>query len=191
MKRTIVTFVVVAIATTLVFTIISGGGRTKSEPERSSQVTPTTDASASSSATAPDATATAPAASTQAPAGTTPATPGAPQAAAPGAAPAATTPPAPVWTAIAPASGSGSLIVGGPLTSADARIQLELTPRGAGIARVVFAHQWKTAKARIAAERAMAGKGEFPSDDERYRLEPIDTLDGKSVPLLAVNSIVV
>ena len=180
MKRTIVTFVVVAIATALLVAIITGGGRPTGEAVGSTQ--------SQAPANRVESTATTEVAPPAAAATTDPV-----QAPAPQAAPATTTPSAkpPVWSAVAPAQGAGSLIVGGPLTSAEARIQLELTPRGAGIARVVFAHQWKTAKARMTAERAMAGKGEFPSDDERYRLEPIDTLDGKSVPLLAVNSIVV
>ena len=181
MKRTIVTFVVVAIATALVFAIITGGGRPKGDVDTASQATPAaTDASSTGTAVAAEPV-NAPVATAKDPAPT---------------AQAASTPPSPtakqpIWQAKPAAAGTGSMIVGGPLTDADARIQLELTARGAGIARVVFAHQWTTAKARVAAERAMAGKGEFPSDDERYRLEPIDTLAGQSVPLLAVNSLMV
>jgi YidC/Oxa1 family membrane protein insertase len=196
MKRTIVTFVVVAIATALVFTIITGGGRSKGDADGSSQAVPAVNQSPSTGATTEAA---APAA-TAAPAVTT--TADATKAATAQAAPVATTPAVkqPVWQAKPAAAASGSMIVGGPLTSADARIQLQLTARGAGIERVLFAHQWKTAKARVAAERAMDGKGEFPSDDERYQLEPIGTISTElskgnsvqvSVPMLAVNSLVV
>jgi YidC/Oxa1 family membrane protein insertase len=186
MNRTIVTFVVVAIATALVFAIITGGGRPKGGADTASQAAPAVTEAQSTSAVG----AAAPAATAAPVVNTTTETL---QAAAAQAAPAATTPAvnASVWQAKPAAAASGSMIVGGPLTSVDARIQIELTARGAGIERVLFAHQWMTAKARVAAERAMAGKGEFPSDDERYRLEPSGTLSGQSVPLLAVNSLMV
>jgi YidC/Oxa1 family membrane protein insertase len=186
MKRTIVTFVVVAIATALVFAIITGGGRPKEEVDASTQATSTGNPTANPTGTTADAPVTA------APPAVAPTTEAAPSSPAPAAQPATTPAVKPQGLrAIAPASGGGSMIVGGPLTSAEALLQLELSPRGAGIARVVFAHQWTTARARVAAERAREGKGEFPSDDERYRLEPIDTLFGQSVPLLAVHSLVV
>ena len=181
MKRTIVTFVVVAIATALVFAIITGGGRPKGEADTASQVAPAATGAQSTGATDAAAPVNAPVAPTKEPepaaqAASTPTAPAAKQ---------------PMWQAKPASAGAGSMIVGGPLTAADARIQLQLTARGAGIERVLFAQQWRTAKARVAAERAIEGKGEFPSDDERYRLEPIDTLAGQSVPLLAVHSLIV
>jgi len=181
MKRTIVTFVVVAIATALVFAIITGGGRPKGEADTASQAAPAATGAQSSGATDAAAPVNAPVAPTKEPepaaqAASTPTAPAAKQ---------------PIWQAKPASVGTGAMIVGGPLTDADARIQLQLTARGAGIERVLFDQQWKTAKARVAADRAMAGKGEFPSDDERYRLEPIDTLAGQSVPLLAVHSLIV
>jgi len=181
MKRTIVTFVVVAIATVLVLAIITGGGRPQAEADTASQAAPAvTEAQSTSTAgaAAPINAAVAPTKEVEpaVQAASTPPSPSAKQ---------------PIWQAKPASAGAGSMIVGGPLTDADARIQLQLTARGAGIERVLFAQQWKTASARVAAERAMAGKGEFPPDDERYRLEPIDTLAGQSVPLLAVHSLIV
>jgi YidC/Oxa1 family membrane protein insertase len=181
MKRTIVTFVVVALATALVFTIITGGGRAKTGDAGS--------APAAAPGTTVPGTAEAPS-----PAGTEP-KPAAAQgdlAQAPAAAKvdARLTVQSTLLAAPAPAA-AGSMIVGGPLTDASSRIQLELSTRGAGIERVVFAHQWTTAAARIAADRAREGKGEMPADDLRYRFEPVGTLGGQSVPMLAVHSLVV
>lgn len=181
MKRTIVTFVVVAIATALVFAIITGGGRPKGEADTASQAAPAATGAQSTGTADAAAPVNAPVAPTKEPepaaqAASTPTAPAAKQ---------------PIWQAKPASADAGAMLVGGPLTDADARLQLQLTARGAGIERVLFAQQWKTAKARVAAERAMAGKGEFPSDDERYRLEPIDTLAGQSVPLLAVHSLIV
>ncbi|MEY4833686.1 MAG: Membrane protein insertase YidC [Planctomycetota bacterium] len=191
MKRTIVTFVVVAIATALVFAIITGGGRQQptSDPGAGAAATTTTAQPVAAAGANADQAAASPATTpAQAAGASAPAQAAAANDAAQVASAAAKQP---AWQAKPAAGGSGSMIVGGPLTSADARIQLQLTARGAGIERVLFAQQWKTAKARLSAERASAGKGEFPSDDERYRLEPIGTLVGQSVPLLAVHSLVV
>jgi YidC/Oxa1 family membrane protein insertase len=189
MKRTIVTFVVVAIATALVFAIITGGGRPKGDAGGSMPLAPVADQQAAEATASGGQAAPSPAAAPSQAAGASAPSQPAAGSGAPAVAAAAKKPPD--WQAKPASAGAGSMIVGGPLTDADARIQLELTARGAGIARVLFAHQWKTAKARVAAERAMAGKGEFPADDERYRLEPIDTIVGQSVPLLAVNSLMV
>jgi YidC/Oxa1 family membrane protein insertase len=132
--------------------------------------------------TSAPATATTPAAPEQAAQQAAAATPSA--AGAPAAAPAAAKQPeGPAWTAAAPGGPSTAATPIGSVDSSVAAFRVDLTPRGAGIGRIVLSDVWKTA-----ADKARARAGDPPAEG-RYEIAPPGRLQGYDVPLLAVYGI--
>ena len=87
------------------------------------------------------------------------------------------------WAAAAPGSPSTAATAIGSVDPAAARFLVELTPRGAGIARIVFSDIWRTA-----ADAAAARSGK-PDDAGRYRLEQPGRIQGFEVPMLGAYAI--
>jgi YidC/Oxa1 family membrane protein insertase len=132
----------------------------------------------SEEAPATAATAAAPAAAAQAAASAAVQAPAGQPAGTPTGAPAMPVPQG--WTAAAPGSPSTAATAIGSVDPAAARFLVELTPRGAGISRIVFSDIWRTA-----ADAAAARAG-TPEDAGRYRLEQPGKLQGYDVPMLGV-----
>ncbi len=184
MKRTIVTFLVVAIATALVITIISGRGGPKGDGQPSSGASAQSEVNstaAAQSAAADHAVGSGSEAGTSTPA------------ALPVAAPKSAAPAMPATTlkAFAPTATDTASLPIGTLTTADAQFEIGFSANAAGIERIRFAHLWNSAKDARADALAMNGDGTVPPDSDRYALTTIGTLAGIPVPMLAMHSIVI
>jgi YidC/Oxa1 family membrane protein insertase len=167
------------LVTVAIFSIVAGiiaivvlGQRGSTPPAGDAAAAPATEA-------APQGAPAAPAAATAADA----AAPGAPAAAAPPA------PPTSTWVAKSPGSPSTSAAPLGSLDPAKGRFLLEMTPRGAGIARIVFSDLWKSAADRTRAAAARAAGTAEDALEGRYELAAPGTLQGFAVPILGARAI--
>jgi YidC/Oxa1 family membrane protein insertase len=183
-RRLVLTLALVAVAGGIGAITILGKGNA---PAASTSVA-TAEPASGTAAVAQSAAGTAPAPAS--PAAPESATAPAPTATPPTATPAPATPapataPAsqPTLTAAAPGSPSTSATAIGSLDPTAARMQLQLTPSGAGIDRVVFSDLWQNAR-----QAAEARAGSAPAEG-RYELTSPGTLQGFAVPLLAARAI--
>jgi len=116
--------------------------------------------------------------------------------------PSASQPAAPVatvartLTARAPAEATESPASIGSLEAGQAQMRVDFSPNAAGISRVVFADIWDSAAdwraARVHRAAVKAGSANpqpMPPESARYSIEPLSTLGGIEVPLLATHSI--
>jgi YidC/Oxa1 family membrane protein insertase len=116
--------------------------------------------------------------------------------------PASSQPAAPVatvtraLTARAPSGAAESPASIGSLEAGTAQMRVDFAPNAAGIAKIVFADIWDDAAewraARVHSSAVKAGSANpppMPPESARYSIEPLSTLGGIEVPLLATHSI--
>jgi YidC/Oxa1 family membrane protein insertase len=84
----------------------------------------------------------------------------------------------------------------GSLDAGQAQMRVDFSPNAAGIARIVFADiwdsaaDWRAARVHHAAVKAgSANPPPMPPESARHSIEPLSTLGGTQVPLLATHSI--
>jgi len=185
-RRALITFLVVGVASAVAVILAVGPGKSRD----AAVTTPQT--SAASSETAPPTQATQGVQAAQATQGAPSAQESAP--------PATVAPPMPSvtrnLTARAPAEVAESPTSIGSLDPARAQMLVEFSPNAAGISRIVFSDIWDSAAewraARVHRAAVAAGSSSpppLPPDSARYALEPLSTLGGIAVPLLATHSI--
>jgi YidC/Oxa1 family membrane protein insertase len=175
-RRALITFIVVAAALAVAIILAVGPGKSR-------------DAAAPAPAT-PDAPAQSAPAS--APAAVKPSD--APPAASQPAAPAITV--ARTLVARAPSEAIELPASIGSLDAGQAQMRVDFSPNAAGIARIVFADiwdsaaDWRAARVHHAAVKAgSANPPPMPPESARHSIEPLSTLGGTQVPLLATHSI--
>jgi YidC/Oxa1 family membrane protein insertase len=109
-----------------------------------------------------------------------------------GAAPTTAPPPAAPsspWVAKSPGSPSTTATPLGSLDPAKGKFLVELTPRGAGISRVVFSDLWKSGTDRTRAAEARAAGTAEDALEGRYEIAAPGTLQGFTMPILAARAI--
>ncbi len=197
-RRSLITFLVVGVALAVAIILVVGPGK-----QRDGAAPAPSAADALQQASAPEAgragnaePAAAPAAVQAAPAaGSGAVTPSdAPPASSQPAAPVASV--ARTLTARAPADVTDSPASIGSIEAGQAQMRVDFSPNAAGISRVVFADIWDSAAdwraARVHRAAVKAGSANpppMPPESARYSIEPLSTLGGIQVPLLATHSI--
>jgi YidC/Oxa1 family membrane protein insertase len=175
-RRALITFIVVAAALAVAIILAVGPGKSR-------------DAAAPAPAAPDAAVQSAPA---SAPAAVKPSD--APPAASQPAAPAVTV--ARTLVARAPSEAIELPASIGSLDAGQAQMRVDFSPNAAGIARIVFADiwdsaaDWRAARVHHAAVKAgSANPPPMPPESARHSIEPLSTLGGTQVPLLATHSI--
>ena len=202
-RRALITFLVAGVAVAVAVIIAVGPGKARDSatpasvaPAASPVASEPAPAAVPAAAASGQPAAAAPAAQAAAPQpGAAPvASPGAetsavPQAARPAAA-------ARVLTARAPSEATEAPASIGSLEAGRAQMRIDFTPNAAGIARIVFADIWDTAADwraarvhRAAVKAGAASPPALPPESARHSIEPLSTLGGIQVPLLAMHSI--
>ncbi|MFM9170356.1 MAG: hypothetical protein ACKOTD_09635, partial [Phycisphaerales bacterium] len=177
-RRLLVTVAIFSIVAGIVAIVVMGQQR--------GTETATEQATATAAATTPAGGADAPAAASAgaATAAEAPATAGA--------TPATATPPAAPsspWVAKSPGSPSTAATPLGSLDPAKGKVLVELTPRGAGISRVLFSDPWKTGTDRTRAAAARAAGTAEDALEGRYEIAAPGTLQGFTMPILGARAI--
>jgi YidC/Oxa1 family membrane protein insertase len=212
-RRTLITFLVVGVALAVAIIIAVGPGKPRDAGTTAASPTPQgpagADVQTAAQSAEPGASKTAASAAEQASGTETAATgdasaaPVAAQAAsATGALPASSQPAQPAatvartLTARAPAGVSESPTSIGSIEAGASQMRVDFSPNAAGIAKVVFADiwvdaaEWRAARVHSAAVKAgSANPPPMPPDSARYAIDPLSTLGGFEVPLLAMHSI--
>ena len=207
-RRALITFLIVGVAVAVAVILAVGPGKSRdgaapagsaAAPAAAPEPQRTADAPAASASGAPVPAAAAP----QAPASSAgaPAAPAAAASATPSdAPPAASAPSTPTvartLTARAPSGVTEEPASIGSLDATRAQMRVDFSPNAAGIARIVFADiwdsaaEWRAARVHSAAVKAgSASPPPLPPDSARHAIEPLSTLGGITVPLLATHSI--
>ncbi|MBU3729488.1 MAG: membrane protein insertase YidC, partial [Phycisphaerales bacterium] len=200
-RRALITFLVVGVAVAVAVIIAVGPGKPREgvAPEAVASAQPQPSASdAAGPARSADAASTPPSQPAGAPSSAA-ASAGASPADAP---PTGSQPAAPVasvartLTARAPSEVAESPASIGSLEAGQAQMRVDFSPNAAGISRIVFADIWDSAAdcraARLHRATVKAGSSSpppMPPESARYSIEPLSTLGGIQVPLLATHSI--